>query len=52
MQSNFKDVAAELNAKWDAAFNAKQAEQVAAENTLKLIKQHILLFQRAYYNKI
>ncbi len=30
MQSNFKDVAAELNAKWDAAFNAKQAEQVAA----------------------
>lgn len=30
MQSNFKEVAAELNAKWDAAFNAKQAEQVAA----------------------
>ncbi len=30
MQNNFKEVAAELNAKWDAAFNAKQAEQVAA----------------------
>ena len=30
MQSNFKEVAVELNAKWDAAFNAKQAEQVAA----------------------
>ncbi len=30
MQNNFKEVASELNEKWDAAFNAKQAEQVAA----------------------
>jgi ketosteroid isomerase-like protein len=30
MQSNFNEVAVELNAKWDEAFNAKQAEQVAA----------------------
>lgn len=30
MQENFKAVAAQLNAKWDAAFNAKQADQVAA----------------------
>lgn len=30
MQSNFKEVAIQLNAKWDAAFNTKQAEQVAA----------------------
>jgi ketosteroid isomerase-like protein len=30
MQGNFKEVAAKLNAQWDAAFNAKQAEQVAA----------------------
>ncbi len=30
MQGNFKEVAAQLNAQWDAAFNAKHAEQVAA----------------------
>jgi ketosteroid isomerase-like protein len=30
MQGNFKEVAAQLNAQWDAAFNEKQAEQVAA----------------------
>jgi ketosteroid isomerase-like protein len=30
MQGNFKDVATTLNAQWDAAFNAKQAEQLAA----------------------
>ena len=30
MQGNFKEVATQLNATWDAAFNAKNADQVAA----------------------